>query len=201
MFGYVMQRLLQGLGVLLGVSVIVFGLVLTALGWVLTSRTAPCYDFHTSTQFAGSDARLARWIGGCGSDLGAAHATLLADCLLIAGYTIAAGAMLRRWWPLYQAPGLKRKERLVVALPFITAALDVAENVATWALLGNDDECHCAGAQHTGRLLFAEVNPEVTKILKKALGSNGGFHYGVLQVWPLRASISSAAFGPQVPAA
>jgi hypothetical protein len=119
--------------------VIVFGLVLTALGFVLTTGTAPCTDFHSGTQFAGSDDRLGKWIGGCGSDLGEARATLLADGLLIAGYAIAAGAMLRRWWPLYQAPGLKRKERLVVALPFITAALDVAENVATWAALGSDD--------------------------------------------------------------
>ena len=85
-------------------------------------------------------ARSAEWIGGCGHDLGEARATLLADGVLIAGYAIAAGGILRRWWPLYQAPRLKRRERLVVALPFITAALDVAENIATWSALGSDEE-------------------------------------------------------------
>ena len=65
---------------------------------------------------------------------------MLADGVLIAGYAIAAGGILRRWWPLYQAPRLKRRERLMVALPFITAALDVAENIATWSALGSDGE-------------------------------------------------------------
>jgi hypothetical protein len=119
--------------------VIVVGLLLTLGGAVLTSRTAPCSDFHQGTQFSGSDEELAKWIGGCGNDLGEARATLLADGVLIAGYAIAAGGILRRWWPLYQAPGLKRRERLVVALPFLTAAIDVAENVATWAALGAND--------------------------------------------------------------
>jgi hypothetical protein len=119
--------------------VIVAGLLITLVGWVLTARTAPCKDFHTGTQFAGSDARLGSWIGGCGNDLGDARATLLADVVLIAGYVIAAGAILRRWWPLYQAPGLKRLERLVVALPFITGVLDVLENAATWINLGAND--------------------------------------------------------------
>ena len=39
--------------------VIVVGLVLTLVGFVLTSRTAPCSDFHAGTQFSGSDAELA----------------------------------------------------------------------------------------------------------------------------------------------
>ena len=117
--------------------VIIVGLALTLGGFVLTSRTAPCSDFHAGTQFSGSDDRLAEWIGGCGHDLGEARATLLADGVLIAGYAIAAGGILRRWWPLYQAPRLKRRERLMVALPFITAALDVAENIATWSALGS----------------------------------------------------------------
>jgi hypothetical protein len=119
--------------------VIVIGLVLTIVGFVLTSRTAPCADFHAGTQFSGSDARLAKWIGGCPNDLGEARATLLADGVLIAGYAIAAGGILRRWWPLYQAPGLKRRERLVVALPFIAAAIDVVENLATWSALSTND--------------------------------------------------------------
>ena len=71
--------------------VIIVGLLLTAVGFVLTSRTAPCADFHQGTQFSGSDARLAKWIGSCGNDLGEARATLLADGVLIAGYAIAAG--------------------------------------------------------------------------------------------------------------
>ncbi len=120
--------------------VIILGLALTLGGFVLTSRTAPCSDFHAGTQFSGSDARLKGWIGDCGHDLGEARATLLADGLLIAGYAIAAGGILRRWWPLYQAPGLKRRERLMVALPFVTAGLDVAENIATWMTLGSDGE-------------------------------------------------------------
>ena len=122
--------------------VIIVGLALTLGGFVLTSRTAPCSDFHAGTQFSGSDERLAKWIGGCGDDLGEARATLLADGVLIAGYAIAAGGILRRWWPLYQAPRLKRRERLMVALPFITAALDVAENIATWSALGSDGESY-----------------------------------------------------------
>jgi hypothetical protein len=119
--------------------VIILGLALTLGGFVLTSRTAPCSDFHVGTQFSGSDEELAQWIGDCGNDLGEARATLLADGVLIAGYAIAAGGILRRWWPLYQAPRLKRRERLMVALPFLTAALDVAENIATWGALGADD--------------------------------------------------------------
>ena len=119
--------------------VIAVGLILAAVGWFLTSRTAPCADFHVGTQFSGSDERLAKWIGGCGHDLGEARATLLADGVLIAGYAIAAGGILRRWWPLYQAPGLKRGERLVVALPFVAAAIDVVENVATWSALGANE--------------------------------------------------------------
>jgi hypothetical protein len=119
--------------------VILVGLVLTVTGFVLTSRTAPCTDFHQGTQFSGSNARLVQWIGDCGDDLGEARATLLADGVLIAGYAIAAGGILRRWWPLYQAPGLKRRERLVVALPFLTAAIDVLEDVLTWAALGTND--------------------------------------------------------------
>ncbi len=119
--------------------VIIVGLALTLGGFVLTSRTAPCSDFHVGTQFSGSDDRLAKWIGGCGNDLGEARATLLADGLLIAGYAIAAGGILRRWWPLYQAPGLKRWERLVVALPFATASIDVIENLATWSALGANE--------------------------------------------------------------
>lgn len=119
--------------------VIVAGVVLFVAGWVLTSRTAPCADFHIATQFSGSDKRLGSWIGGCGNDLDAARATLLADVVCIAGYVIAAGAILRRWWPLYQAPRLKRREHLVIALPFVAGVLDLLENVATWSALGADD--------------------------------------------------------------
>ena len=119
--------------------VIIVGLLLTAAGFVLTARTAPCSDFHQGTQFSGSDTRLGAWIGSCGNDLSEARATLLADGVLIAGYAIAAGAILRRWWPLYQAPGLKRRERLVVALPFVTAAIDALENIVTMAALGADE--------------------------------------------------------------
>ena len=41
--------------------------------------------------------------------------------------------------------------------------------------------------------------PTGCEILQKPLGLDRGLHYGVLHVWPLRASISSAAFGPHDP--
>ena len=120
--------------------VIVVGLVVTLVGFVLTSRTAPCGDFHVATQFSGSDKRA--WRSG---SAGAATTSVRrvprcspTSCSSPAT-SIAAGSILRRWWPLYQAPRLKRAERLVVALPFVTGALDVAENVATWIALGNND--------------------------------------------------------------
>ena len=51
------------------------------------------------------------------------------------------------------------------------------------------------------RLLLALLRPEVGQFLQNAVGRDGGAHYGFLQTWPRRASISSAAAGPQVPAA
>ena len=110
------------------VPFIVLGIVVMAVGWRLTVSTAPCSDFHWGVQFSGSNRRLQKWIGSCGSDLGDARRTLAADCVLIIGYVFAAANVLRRWWPLCEAPPLKKRQRLVIALPAVVGALDVAEN-------------------------------------------------------------------------
>jgi len=120
------------------VPFIVLGLAAMAVGWRLTVSTAPCSDFHWGVQFAGSNRRLQRWIGGCGSDLGEARGTLAADCVLILGYVFAAANILRRWWPLCEAPPLKKRQRLVIALPAVVGALDLAENALIAIALDTD---------------------------------------------------------------
>ena len=89
---------------------IVLGLAVMIVGWWLTVRTTPCSDFHWGAQFAGSNRRLQRWIGNCGTDLGEARGTLLADVVLIVGYVFAGANVLRRWWPLCEAPPLKKRQ-------------------------------------------------------------------------------------------
>lgn len=106
------------------------GVALGIAGAVLTLRAAPCDDFIVGTQFSGSNRRLGAWIGSCRPDLAAARRTLATDGLFIAGYVLTLAGILRRWWPLFQAPRLKRRERLVVVLPFVIGALDMAENLA-----------------------------------------------------------------------
>lgn len=119
---------------------IIVGLAVAAFGWWLTVRTAPCSDFHWGTQFSGSQRRLWRWIGGCGTDVGQGRRSLAADAVLIAGYAFAGSNLLRRWWPLCEAPPLKRHQRTVIALPVITGALDLLENALTaWSLGANDE--------------------------------------------------------------
>ena len=51
-----------------------------------------------------------------------------------------------------------------------------------------------------GLALLAERDPQVGKLVQDAIGRQRS-HYGFLHTWPRRASISSAAAGPQVPAA
>lgn len=116
---------LLGLGIALGIA-----------GAALALRLAPCDDFFVGTEFSGSNRRLGAWIGSCPADLGAARTSLAADGLFIVGYVLTLAGILRRWWPLYQAPRLKERERLVIALPFIVGALDVVENLATLLSLG-----------------------------------------------------------------
>jgi len=73
--------------------------------------------------------------------------------------------------------------------------------------VGGDNQSHRAGAQN-GRfaLLFfflTEGCPKFAEPLENLLRlggeNNGTAHYGILQTWPCRASISSDAFGPQLP--
>ena len=118
---------------------IVVGLVVSVAGNVLLIRTRPCDSFHLAVQLAGSDQRLTDWIPACPPDLGAARASIGWDFLYIAGYVMAGTGILRRWWPLYQAPKLKAAERVVIALPAVVGALDVVENGLVLAGLGVDD--------------------------------------------------------------
>jgi len=110
---------------------IALGIGVAVVAYIIEARTAPCPDFHVATQFSGSNQRLLVWIGGCKADIGAARSTLAADTLLAVGYAFAGVNILRRWWPLYQAPRLKQAERLVIALPVVAGALDIIENIAT----------------------------------------------------------------------
>jgi hypothetical protein len=102
--------------------------VLAAIGSAATLTTAPCRQFHAAVQLAGSDQRLATWIPGCSPELGDARASLAWDFLLVVGYALTAAAVLRRWWPLYEAPRLRALAAPLVALPIAAGALDVVEN-------------------------------------------------------------------------
>jgi hypothetical protein len=113
--------------------------IVVAVGYVLLRRTSPCDSFHLATQLSGSDQRLAGWIPSCPPDLGAARASIGWDFLFLAGYVVLGTGILRRWWPLYQAPQLKRAERVVITLPVVVGALDVVENVLILAGLGVED--------------------------------------------------------------
>ncbi len=115
---------------------IVVGLILTVAGNVLLARTSPCDGFHLAVQLSGSDQRLANWIGSCPPDLGAARTSIGWDFLYIAGYVILGTGILRRWWPLFQAPKLKSRERVLIMLPAVVGGLDVVENVLVLAGLG-----------------------------------------------------------------
>ena len=110
---------------------IALGIAVAVVAYVMQTRTAPCPDFHVGTQYSGSNERLLAWIGGCDPDLGAARTSLAADAALAIGYAFAGANILRRWWPLYQAPRLRQAERFVIALPFVAGALDIVENLAT----------------------------------------------------------------------
>lgn len=109
---------------------IALGVALVAVGVIGLARTGErtCTQLHAALELAGSDQRLATWIPGCPADLGVARTSLLWDLVLIAGYTLGAASVLRRWWPLYEARRLKRAEWTVVWLPVVVGALDVLEN-------------------------------------------------------------------------
>jgi hypothetical protein len=118
---------------------IVAGLIVTVVGRALMVGTSPCESFHVATQLAGSDQRLAAWIPACPPDLTEARASIGWDFLFLAGYVLLGVGILRRWWPLYQAPKLKQAERAVIVLPAVVGALDVVENVLILAGLGVED--------------------------------------------------------------
>ena len=109
---------------------IALGAVVVAVGLLGLSRTAAetCRQLHVALELAGSDQRLSTWIPACTPDLGAARQSLLWDLVLIAGCALGAAAILRRWWPLYEATRLKAAERTVVLLPFVVGGLNVVEN-------------------------------------------------------------------------
>jgi hypothetical protein len=118
---------------------IVVGVIVTVAGRVLLVRTSPCDSFHLAVQLSGSDQRLADWIPACPPDLDEARVSIAWDFVFLAGYVLLGAGILRRWWPLYQAPKLKRAERAVIALPVAVGALDVVENVLILAGLGVED--------------------------------------------------------------
>ncbi|MEO6124219.1 MAG: hypothetical protein ABIR32_10960 [Ilumatobacteraceae bacterium] len=116
--------------------VIAIGAVLTVAGTIATSAASPCNEFSLAVELAGSDRRLAGWLSDCTADLGAGRTAILTDFVLIAGYVLLLASIVRRWWPLYHAPGLKRIERGIVLVPFAAGALDIIEN--TLLLIGVD---------------------------------------------------------------
>lgn len=112
-------------------------------GLVMVSNTAPCDSslFHTAVELSGSNARLQGWLGdSCPADLDAARASVAWDFVLVAGYALLIAAILRRWWPLYEARRLKAIERRILWLPAAAAALDWVENVLILSMLGVDGE-------------------------------------------------------------
>ena len=117
---------------------IVIGAVVTGVGALLTAGASPCAEFSPAVELAGSDRRLASWLTGCSADLGAGRQSIAMDFVLIAGYVLLLSSLIRRWWPLYHAPGLKSLERALVWVPFAAGGLDVVENVLMLAGLGTD---------------------------------------------------------------
>ena len=76
-----------------------------------------------------------------------------------------------------------------------------AERRGIVARLGHHQQRHGAGAQHARVALLALLRPERGQFLQDGVRRDRGAHYGFLHTWPRRASISSAAAGPQLPAA
>ena len=81
-----------------------------------------------------------------------------------------------------------------------------ADGLRIVGLFGRHHQGHGTGAQYAGITftLLAERDPKVRHVMQDAVGSDdatGGAHQGCLQTCPRRASMSSAALGPHVPAA
>jgi hypothetical protein len=134
---------------------IIVGAIVTVGGYVLAQRVAPCPDFYDGTAYAGSNTRLQAWIGGCGTDLGAARRALITDYLFIAGYLILGTALITRWWPLYRARPLQRLGRWIVFLPLAAATFDAVENVLVLAMLGEDGSRYTYPTDWFGPTLIA----------------------------------------------
>ena len=80
----------------------------------------------------------------------------------------------------------------------------LADFGGVFALLGHHHQRHGAGAQHAGGLipvLLPKRDPQLGQLVEDPIGLYGRGHYAFLHSCPRRASISSAAFGPQAPAA
>lgn len=105
------------------------GAVLTVVGIALTTAASPCREFSLAVELAGSNQRLGSWLADCNADLSAGRQAILTDFVLIVGYVLLLASIVRRWWPLYHAPILKRLERGIVVIPLAAGALDIIENV------------------------------------------------------------------------
>lgn len=110
-------------------AAIIVGAILTGVGALLTMRAAPCGEFSLAVELAGSDRRLAGWLRDCSPDLAAGRRAILLDFVLIVGYVVLLASIIRRWWPLYHAPGLKAIEGSIVMVPVVAGGLDVVENL------------------------------------------------------------------------
>ena len=128
------------------------GLVLVVVGAALTTAASPCGEFGFAVDLAGSDRRLSGWLAGCDADLTAGRQAILFDFVLIAGYVLLLASVVRRWWPLYHAPGLKRVERSVVLVPVAAGALDVVANLLVLMGLGVDGPTTGAAVGVGGRM-------------------------------------------------
>jgi len=114
---------------------IVVSTVLLAIGLVGVQATTPCGQFHRAVQLSGSDERFGPWIWTCSPDLDAARATLGWDVLFLVGYVGVLLGVVRRWWPLYEAPRLRRLMPFVVGFPVLAGVLDLIENALSFAVL------------------------------------------------------------------
>ena len=114
---------------------IVVSTVLLAVGIVGVQATTPCEQFHRALQLSGSDERFGPWIWTCSPDLDAARATLGWDVLFLVGYVGVLLGVVRRWWPLYEAPRLRRLMPFVVGFPVLAGVLDLIENALSFAVL------------------------------------------------------------------
>jgi hypothetical protein len=115
----------DGAGVTGGWILAGIGLVATVVGAILVRRNTPsCRFFDVKVQFAASDGRLARWIGGCAPDLAGAKVALRWDYLLLAGYGLLGVGLI-----VVLASAASALPMWTVAVPLIASAADAAEDI------------------------------------------------------------------------